>query len=58
VFRNSPQPARRKKVVEGEEKENFRVGAPVITTIPNPPVQMLNRNLRRDFPKSFARPKI
>lgn len=54
-----PQPRKRKIVSDTDkDKEPWKVGAPEIIQTPNPPVQMLARNLRQEFPKSFARPTI
>ncbi|CAD7964359.1 unnamed protein product [Amoebophrya sp. A25] len=59
-WRPDPVPAPRKRQPAGEEKEKepWKVGAPVIVDTPTPPVQMIARNLRAEFPKSFARPQL
>jgi len=55
-----PIPMPRKRIIKGDEKEAeaWRVGAPTLHMNPQPAVQMIDRNLRREFPKSFARPSI
>lgn len=53
-----PMPAKRKAGGDEKDRESWRVGAPSEQMNPSPAVQMLSMNLRRDFPKSFARPQV
>ena len=50
-------PAKRKrKAADGDDdKQAWRVGAPSEHMNPQPAVQMITRNLRSEFPKSFMR---
>eukprot|EP00391_Amoebophrya_sp_Ameob2_P014086 CAMPEP_0178999886 /NCGR_PEP_ID=MMETSP0795-20121207/10349_1 /TAXON_ID=88552 /ORGANISM="Amoebophrya sp., Strain Ameob2" /LENGTH=336 /DNA_ID=CAMNT_0020692789 /DNA_START=101 /DNA_END=1111 /DNA_ORIENTATION=+ len=54
-----PAPRKRKIVADdGKVVEPWKVGAPVMVDTPQPPVQMIARNLRSEFPNSFLRPKV
>lgn len=53
-----PIPMPRKRIHKGEksDQEQWRVGAPSEHNNPQPAIQMIDRNLRREFPASFRRP--
>lgn len=53
-----PQPRRRAKDAVASDKESWKVGAPVEVSNPQPAVQMMQKNLRSEFPQSFQRPVL